>query len=190
MNSYIIGIDEAGRGPLAGPIVAAAVVNTGTKKQKSILSGVRDSKKMTANERDYFFDLLTNNFIYALAELDNSFIDRYGIQPANILVVREALDKLNKAADLIRCDHIGGASKFFVKEKIRFYIHGDERFSEIAAASIIAKVYRDRLMAEYDRKYPQYEFFQHKGYGTRRHLDNIKKYGFCPLHRITYLKNL
>jgi len=193
MMKYIIGIDEAGRGPLAGPIVAAAVLSIGTKKQKSILSGVRDSKKMMASDRDYFFDLLINNFVYAITELDNNFIDRYGIQAANILLVRELLDKLKNQQTPrveIKADYIGGAEQYFRKENVSFYKHGDDIFKEISAASIIAKVYRDRLMEDYDKEYPHYGFFQHKGYGTKLHLTNIKKYGHCPLHRITYLKNL
>jgi len=193
MARYIIGIDEAGRGPLAGPIVAAAILSTGCQKQNNILSGVRDSKKLTSQEREHFFDLLTNNFIYAIESLDNNFIDRYGIQAANILLVGELLDKLKKyktSGVIIKVDYIGGAGQYFREEKIGFYKHGDDIFKEISAASIIAKVYRDRLMGDYDKKYPQYGFSKHKGYGTKFHLANIKKYGSCPLHRTSFLKNL
>lgn len=192
MIKYIIGIDEAGRGPLAGPIVAAAILTSSYKKHKSILSGVRDSKKMTSSERDYFFDLLVNNFIYAIAEFDNNFIDRYGIQVANILLVRELLDKLKKQLTVAvetKVDYIGGAEQYFREEKVNFYKHGDNIFKEISAASIIAKVYRDRLMEEEDKKYPHYGFVKHKGYGTKKHYENLDRFGLSPIHRRSFLKN-
>lgn len=190
MFTYTIGIDEAGRGPLAGPIVAAAVLYEGKPKQKEILGKVADSKKLSSQRREELFRIIIRNFLWSVQMLDNQFIDKYGIQKANFLVVWDALDeiknKINKPFEAL-VDYIGGADKYVQQPNINFYKNGESRFKEIAAASIVAKVFRDHLMIQLDQDYPHYEFWLHKGYGTKKHYGNLDKFGLCPIHRRSFL---
>lgn len=192
MSKLIIGIDEAGRGAWAGPIVAAAVLYRSFSGEKAILAKVKDSKSLSPATRQELFRLIDRYFIWSVAALSNKFIDKKGIQAANVEVMEKALHlicyRYNIYPDEVRADYVGGAKKYLSKDlKISFYKHGDSLFPEISAASIIAKVYRDRLMLRYHRQYPIYNFKKHKGYGTREHKDCLVKYGFCPGHRRSFL---
>lgn len=189
MKKYIIGVDEAGRGPLAGPIVSAAVLSKGTKRQMEILGLVKDSKKLSPSRREDLFFLLIKNFDWSVHFLNNKFIDKYGIQKANVLTVHESISelrKINMTAQLV-ADYIAGAE--YVMRDVEFHKQGEDKFAEIAAASIIAKVYRDRMMMDIDKHFPHYEFWLHKGYGTKKHYEKIKQFGISPLHRKSFLKN-
>jgi ribonuclease HII len=162
MFKYIIGVDEAGRGPLAGPIVAAAVLYEGKPKQKGILAQVDDSKKLSSPKREDLFRAIIKNFMWSVQMLDSQFIDKYGIQKANFLVMWDVLEeirhKINKPTEAV-VDYIGGADRYTQQADISFYKNGESRFKEIAAASIIAKVFRDHLMMELDEEFPHYEFW-------------------------------
>ena len=188
MSKFIIGIDEAGRGPLAGPIVAAAVLSD--SKHVNILDKVSDSKKLSPQKRENLFLPLIKNTIWSVRALDNKFIDKYGIQAANILLFHELgqdLQRLARGQANILADYVGGA-----QEKLRhinFYKQGESKHKEIAAASIIAKVYRDRLMISLDKTFPHYDFWLHKGYGTKKHYENLDIHGPSPIHRQSFLKN-
>lgn len=189
MKKYIIGIDEAGRGPLAGPIVAAAVLYDFSPRQSAILNEVRDSKKLSISRREELFFLIIKNIPWSVRAYDNNFIDKYGIQKANVLLVHElSQDLLQQAQGAVRifADYVGGADK--VLRNINFLKHGESQYKEIAAASILAKVYRDRLMMSLDKSLPHYDFWLHKGYGTRRHYANLDKLGPSPIHRQSFLQ--
>ena len=187
-KTFLIGLDEAGRGSVAGPIVAAAVLCKGLNSEKRILSQVKDSKLLSAKQREELFDLITNNFTWAVHLFNNRYIDRYGIQAANVRVIERAFKKIEDNNTLALSDYVGGAHRYLNKKTIiNFYKRGESKFAEIAAASIIAKVYRDRLMNKFCQKYPQYYFSQHKGYGTKQHLEIIKSIGTCPIHRQSFL---
>lgn len=193
-NNCIIGIDEAGRGPLAGPIVAAAIFSTGSPKDKALLAQVDDSKKLSAENREGLYNVLINNFSYSVQVLDNNFIDRYGIQVANVFAIYDAMESLlaktkNKPHRIL-ADYVGGHDRYFAKAEMDFFKQGESKYKEIAAASIIAKVYRDKLMEDVHRLYPEYNFVQHKGYGTQEHREAIKKIGPSKIHRTTFLKNV
>jgi len=190
MIKFVIGIDEAGRGPLAGPIVAAAVLNTNSLIDKRILSSARDSKKLTPKKREDLFLPIIRNMMWSVRALDNNFIDKYGIQAANILLVHELSKDLLKKTNgqsRILADYVGGAEDKL--RNIEFFKQGERQHQEIAAASIIAKVYRDRLMIALDKTFPHYDFWLHKGYGTKKHYENINKFGLSPIHRKSFLKN-
>jgi len=183
----IIGIDEAGRGSIAGPIVGAAILSVGRPKQLAILAQVKDSKLLSPARRAALYDLLVKNFIFGIHAVDNRRIDRYGIQPANLEVFSRALSKLGKIGQsaAVLGDYVGGGRSRL--PHINFYKKGESCFAEIAAASIIAKVYRDRLMQLFHDKYREYGFDQHKGYGTSAHYEAIKKYGASPIHRRSFI---
>lgn len=188
-RKIIIGIDEAGRGPLAGPIVAAGIISRGLKKEQPILDLVKDSKQLTIKQREDLFLPIIKNFIWSVYSLDNNFIDRYGIQLANILLfheIAEDLSRQTKKTASIVADYVGGADRNL--KHIDFYKQGESKFKEIAAASIIAKVFRDRLMLSMDKDLLGYDFCSHKGYGTKKHFENIDRYGLSPIHRKTFLR--
>lgn len=192
MSNFIIGVDEAGRGPVAGPIVAAAVLYRGQKRETEILQQVDDSKKLSALSRETLFMMIIKNFIWSVQMLDNKFIDKYGIQKANFLVMWDALEEIKhkvKRPVQVVADYIGGADRLTQQADINFYKNGESRFKEIAAASIVAKVFRDHLMMELDHDFPHYEFWLHKGYGTKRHYGHLDKFGLCPVHRRSFLSN-
>jgi ribonuclease HII len=177
---HIAGVDEAGRGPLAGPVVAAAVI---FPKEVSI-AGVNDSKKCAAKKRDELFELIMDQALcIGIGIVDHVEIDRINILQATILAMRIALDKLNIQPDQVLVD-----GNSFKHDTLRFQniIGGDAKSFTIAAASIIAKVTRDRIMNEMDINYPQYGFAKHKGYGTRQHVDAIRLHGLCEIHRRSF----
>lgn len=178
--AYIAGVDEAGRGPLAGPVVvAAAILPVGLYIPK-----LNDSKKLSAKVRDELFDIIKGKAIaYAIAIVDEKIIDRDNIYRATIGGMYEAVDKLDPQpqkvlVDAVPLDRLKMPSLSLIK--------GDAKSASIAAASVLAKVTRDRLMEEYDREYPEYGFARHKGYGTADHLAALKEFGPCPIHRRSF----
>lgn len=176
--SRIAGIDEAGRGPLAGPIVAAAVILAAP------VTGINDSKQLTYEEREAFYNRLTcGEHAIGTAIIEASEIDKGGIQRANYEAMARAVRMLPAPPDFLLID---GFSVPGIPQPQRRIVKGDCRSQSIAAASVVAKVTRDRIMVEYDKVYPAYGFAQHKGYGTRAHLDAIEKYGPCPIHRLSF----
>ena len=180
----VCGVDEAGRGPLAGPVCAAAVI---LPKDVQI-DGLNDSKKLTDKKRRELFDVITQNAVsYGIAMASEREIDEINILQATFLAMQRAIDKLDVRPDLALID--GNRAKDFGLP-VRTIVKGDSLSASIAAASILAKVTRDRLMEELDEAYPQYGFAVHKGYGTKRHYEALREYGPCPIHRRTFLKKL
>ena len=178
--NLIAGVDEAGRGPLAGPVVAAAVIFSRDYKN----SEINDSKQLTPIERERLFIEIKNSALsYAIGIVGWKQIDEIGILNASKLAMRQAVMKLNPAPDFIITDAVVINVTDIPQKAI---IKGDEKVFSVAAASILAKVARDRLMMNYHKKYPEYGFDQHMGYGTEVHLLAIKKHGACPIHRLTF----
>jgi ribonuclease HII len=177
----IAGVDEAGRGPLAGPVVAAAVV----LPDDFALDGLTDSKKVSAAKREKFYAILTATaeILWAVAEATVEEIDRLNILHATHLAMGRAIEGLPKRADHALVD---GLPVRGLTVDHTALVEGDSLSLSIAAASIIAKVTRDRLMVELDAQYPQYGFGRHKGYGVREHLEALRKHGPCPAHRRTF----
>ena len=179
----ICGIDEAGRGPLAGPVVIAGVI----MPQDSMIEGINDSKKVSEKKREKLYDIILEEAIsYSVAIVGQDVIDEINILNATKQGVTEVVDGLDVKPDLILVDaleHIN--TRGIPYEPI---IKGDAKCYNIAAASIIAKVTRDRIMREWDEIYPQYGFINHKGYGTAKHIAAIKEYGLCPIHRKSFTK--
>lgn len=181
---YVCGVDEAGRGPLCGPVVAAACI----LPMGLVLEGLNDSKKLTPKKRDKLFDLIRENAIaYSIAEASVEEIDNLNILEATLLAMRRAIDGLSCKADFALID--GNVSRDFPLP-VRAVIHGDATSPSIAAASILAKVTRDRMCEELDRQYPQYGIAKHKGYGTKVHMDALHAYGPAPIHRKQFIRFL
>lgn len=180
---YIAGVDEVGRGPLAGPVVAAAVI----LPDDFDIPGVDDSKKLSEKKREELFELITKHAVcYSIGIMDNYIIDRVNILEATKLAMKQALEKLETTPEYILIDALTLKD---VTIPQRGVIKGDSLSVSIAAASIVAKVTRDRMMEEYHQKYPQYGFDQNKGYGTKVHYEGIDCHGICELHRRSFLKN-
>lgn len=180
----IAGIDEAGRGPLAGPVVCACVIMP--LDEDKLIDGINDSKKLTEKKREELYDKIKERAIaYSIVEVDERTIDRINILNATKLGMKRALDGLKVKPDIVLID----AVKIDTDLPQDNIIKGDAKSYNIASASILAKVYRDRLMKKLSVKYPQYNFAKHKGYGTKEHIENLKKYGKCELHRETFIKN-
>ena len=179
----ICGIDEAGRGPLAGPVVVAGVI----MPEDSMIEGVNDSKKVSEKKRELLYDkIIEEALAYSVAIIGQDVIDEINILNATKSGVTKVIEELDVKPDLILIDaleHID--TKGIPYESI---IKGDAKCYSISAASIIAKVTRDRIMREWDNVYPQYGFIQHKGYGTAKHIAAIKEYGLCPIHRRSFTK--
>lgn len=177
----IAGIDEAGRGPLAGPVSVAAVIMPLDER----IEGIDDSKKLTESARDTLYDLIMDKAIAVSCVLiDRDVIDEINILQATIKGMKECFLSLKVKPDMVLVD----AVKLDIDVDTEAVIHGDELSYNIAAASIVAKVTRDRLMIKYAVEYPQYGFEKHKGYGTKLHIDALKKYGASPIHRATFIK--
>lgn len=180
----VCGCDEAGRGPLCGPVVAAAVI----LPRDVIIEGLNDSKKLTEKKREQLFDVIKEVAIaYAIAEASPSEIDEINILNASMLAMRRAVEKLQIKADFALID--GNCSRGF-EIPTETVVKGDAKSYSIAAASILAKVTRDRGCIELDREYPAYGIAKHKGYPTKEHMDAVRKYGPSPIHRRTFLKFL
>lgn len=180
----VCGVDEAGRGPLAGPVCAAAVI-----LPKGLeIEGLNDSKKLTDKKRRELYDVIVEKAVsYGIAMADEKEIDEINILQATFLAMQRALGKLTVKPNLALID--GNRAKDFGLP-VRTIVKGDSLSASIAAASILAKVTRDRLMEELDETYPQYGFAVHKGYGTKRHYEALRELGPCEIHRRTFLKKL
>lgn len=178
----IAGMDEAGRGPLAGPVTAACCI----MDLSDIIDGVDDSKKLTEKKRELLFDKIKEKAIcHSIINVDENVIDEINILNATKKAMTEAVNSLFPFPQYLLVD----AVKHDFGVPYKAIIHGDALSYSIAAASILAKVSRDRLMTEYAEKYPEYGFDKHKGYGTKAHIEAIKKYGPCPIHRMSFIKN-
>jgi ribonuclease HII len=176
----LCGVDEAGRGPLAGPVVAAAVVlGPGTR-----LSGIKDSKELTPKKRERLYDIIVARATaWQVGIVDHDAIDRINILRASLAAMEDSVRGLGVTCDLVLVDGrygLGGAIP------CRAIVRGDQQSAHIAAASIIAKVTRDRIMQGFHAYYPHYNFFRNKGYGTPEHLRALCRYGPCPIHRKTF----
>ena len=181
---YICGIDEAGRGPLAGPVVVASVI----MPHDSMIEGVNDSKKVSEKKREELYEkIIEESISYGVGIMDHNEIDEYNILNATKMGLTNSLKELTVKPDLIVVDALNKINtKGIPYDSI---IKGDAKCYNIAAASIIAKVTRDRIMRQWDEIYPQYGFIAHKGYGTAKHISAIKEYGLCPIHRKSFTKN-
>ena len=178
----VCGVDEAGRGPLAGPVCAAAVI----LPPGIGIPGLNDSKKLTDKKRRELYDIITEQAVsFGVAFASEQEIDEINILQATFLAMQRAMEKLDPAPELALID--GNRAKDFGLP-VRTIVGGDGLSASIAAASILAKVTRDRLMEEYDAQYPQYGFAVHKGYGTKRHYEALREFGPCPIHRQSFLK--
>lgn len=180
----IAGVDEAGRGPLAGPVVAAAVIFP----EGYLIDGVNDSKKLTPKKREILFEKITREALaIGVGIIDEKYIDEHNILRAALVSMKNAVDKLIEKPSYVLVDGNGLPEWEYHAEAI---VKGDSLSFTIAAASIIAKVTRDKIMAEYDKQFPSYAFAKHKGYATRYHIDAIKKAGLCPIHRKTFCRKI
>ena len=197
-GQYIIGVDEAGRGPLAGPVMAAAVAIMINDKCEELLNlGVNDSKKLSPKKREEIFKILTSHplVLWSVGEASEKEIDEINILQASLLAMRRAVEKLIDKNDRLEREnfsvYIDGREVIpNLTANQKSIINGDAKVFSIAAASIIAKVTRDRLMLKCAEKYPQYGFEKHKGYGTKQHYEMIEKHGICRIHRKTFLKKI
>lgn len=184
----VIGVDEAGRGPLFGPVVAACVYIKDINDE--IFKIINDSKKLSEKKRNEIYEYLVNTdkIIYAVGVASSYEIDKLNILNATFLAMNRALEKIKIYNKLVLVD--GNQLIRGCKLKQQSLIKGDSKNLAIATASIIAKVYRDKLLYEYDKKYPNYLFSKHKGYGTKAHYEAIEKYGVLKEHRKTFLKKI
>lgn len=185
-NGYktICGIDEAGRGPLCGPVVAAAVI----LPIDVDIKGLNDSKKLSEKKREALFDIICEKAIdYSIAFVDEKIIDNINILNATFKAMNDAINSLKIPADFAFID--GNRAKGF-EVPFECIVKGDSKVASVAAASILAKVSRDRYMIKMAEKFPRYSFEKHKGYGTKAHYEAISKYGICQLHRKTFLKKV
>jgi len=176
----VAGLDEAGRGPLAGPVVAAAVI----LPEEVDLPGVRDSKKMSPSAREKAFKLINRKALgVRIAVISQRYIDRYNILNASLEAMKLAVQALDPQPCYLLVDGINPVPLDLPQKCLK---KGDQRSMSISAASVMAKVYRDRIMKCYHSRFPQYGFDQNKGYGTRYHLEAIKRFGPCQFHRLTF----
>lgn len=187
-HTQVAGVDEAGRGPLAGPVVAAAVILPAQWCDAGIprrLTDLNDSKQLTPEQRDEFFALLTGceGVRFAIAQVDAAMVDQINILQATHRAMRLALAQLQPPPEHVLVDGLPVPHLDWPHTAI---IQGDARSYSVAAASVLAKVTRDRLMCDYDRQWPLYGFAEHKGYGTERHLAALAQHGPCPIHRRTF----
>jgi len=181
-QSFVAGIDEAGRGPLAGPVVVAAVI----MPKDNIIEGINDSKKLTEKKRKILFEKIKEVAIsYHIEVVDEKIIDEINILNATKLGMKNCIEKISVKPDVVLIDAVKIDSNVHTVSIIK----GDAKSYSIAAASILAKVYRDNLMLDFDKQYPEYNFAKHKGYGTKVHIETIKKIGICPIHRKSFVKN-
>lgn len=184
LYSAVCGIDEAGRGPLAGPVYAAAVI----LPRDAVILGLDDSKKLTEKKREALFDVITETATaYSIGFADEKEIDEINILQATFLAMKRAVDALSVKPDFALVD--GNQDPKLGIDTLTV-VKGDAKSMSIAAASVLAKVSRDRFMLEAAKKYPQYEFAKHKGYGTKLHYERIEQYGICDIHRRTFLKKI
>lgn len=179
---YICGVDEAGRGPLCGPVVAAAVI----LPKDICIEGVNDSKKLSEKKREKLYDdIMTRALAVGVGISDVDVIEKVNILNATKLAMIQAINNLQITPDYVIVD---GNQKIDITIPLDTVIKGDAKSESIACASIIAKVTRDRMLLKYDKAYPEYGFSKHKGYGTKLHIEAIKKYGITPIHRPSFCK--
>ncbi len=182
--NLICGVDEAGRGPLAGPVCAAAVI----LNKNQIIEGVTDSKKLSEKKREQLFDVIKNECLsYSIAFASVEEIEEINILNATMLAMKRAVENLEIKAEFAIID---GNKIPDLNIEAQAIVKGDLNSMSIAAASILAKVTRDRLLVEYDKKYPLYQFAKHKGYGTKLHRELILEHGPCDIHRKSFLKKI
>ena len=183
--NIICGVDEAGRGPLAGPVCAAAVI----LPTDAVIEGLDDSKKLSEKKRERLYGEIINKAIaYSVAYGTLEEIESVNILEATFLAMNRAIDGLSVKPDFAIVD--GNRVPKNIKIPCATLVKGDSKSMSVAAASVLAKVTRDRLMLTYDEKYPQYNFKKHKGYGTKEHTRLLKEYGPSPIHRLSFLKNI
>ncbi len=179
---YVAGVDEVGRGPLCGPVVCCAVI----MPKDDIVEGVDDSKKLSEKKREKLYDILLSKAVAVkICQIDNEEIDEINILNATKKCMKQCVEGLDIRPDVVLIDAVKIDTDIPTEEIIK----GDAKSYSIGAASIIAKVYRDRLMKEYAEKYPEYDLASNKGYGTKKHIDAVKEFGPCPIHRRTFIKN-
>lgn len=182
--SVICGVDEAGRGPLAGPVYAAAVILPPDYE----IEGVNDSKKLSAQKRERLFDEITVHALaYAVTSCDNCVIDEINILEATMRAMKQAVENLSLRPEIVYVDGNRAPGLGLPCEAV---VGGDAVSASIAAASILAKVSRDRFMLEMDQTYPEYEFAKHKGYPTALHYEKLREHGPCKIHRLTFLRKM
>ena len=178
----VCGVDEAGRGPLAGPVCAAAVI----LPRGLDIPGLNDSKKLTAKRREALYDIITEQALaYGIAFASEQEIDEINILQATYRAMKQAVDGLTRPADFV---YVDGNRSQGLEQPHECVVSGDAKIPSVAAASIIAKVTRDRLMRQFAEQYPQYGFEKHKGYETKAHDEALLEHGPCPIHRMTFLK--
>lgn len=183
--NFVCGVDEAGRGPLAGPVCAAAVI----LPEGTVIDGLNDSKKLSEKKREILFDVIKEkSMAWSVAFASVEEIEEHNILNATFIAMNRAIEGLSLKADVALID--GNRVPKDIKIPCETVVKGDSKSMSIAAASVLAKVTRDRLMLELDEKYPLYEFKKHKGYGTALHMDLIRKYGPSECHRPSFLKKL
>ncbi len=181
--NLIAGMDEVGRGPLAGPVVTACVI----MRYDHMIEGIFDSKKLSKKRREQLFDqIMQSALAVSITQREVDEIDRINILQATIQSMKDSYSRLNIKPDILLID----AVKLNICEHERSIIKGDATSYAIAAASIVAKVYRDRLMERYAETYPAYDLANNAGYGTKKHISAIKTYGVTPIHRLSFLKNI
>lgn len=184
-NFLIAGIDEAGRGPLAGPVVVASVIMP--LESECIIESVNDSKKLSPKLRELLYKKIMSAAIsYHIEVIDNVVIDEINILNATKLGMKNCIENLSVVPDVVLID----AVRIEADVSTVSIIKGDELSYNIACASILAKVYRDRLMCEFDKLYPKYQFAKHKGYGTKLHIETLKQVGKCDIHRQSFIKKI
>ncbi len=180
--NFVCGVDEAGRGPLCGPVVAAAVI----LPKDEYIEGVNDSKKLTEKKREKLYDdIMKKAVAVSIGISDVDVIEKVNILNATKLAMKQAIEKLSIKPDYVLID---GNQMIDINIKAETVVSGDAKSLSIAAASIIAKVTRDRMLIEFDKKYPEYGFAKHKGYGTKSHIEAIQKYGLTDIHRPSFCK--
>ena len=183
--NIICGVDEAGRGPLAGPVCAAAVI----LPEDTVIEGLDDSKKLSEKKRERLYnEIIEKATAYCVAYGTVEEIESVNILEATFIAMNRAIDGLKVKPDFAIID--GNRVPKGIKIPCATLVKGDSKSMSVAAASILAKVTRDRLMLTYDEKYPQYNFKKHKGYGTKEHTELLKQYGPSPIHRLSFLKNI
>ncbi len=182
---YVCGVDEAGRGPLAGPVCAAAVI----LPEGTVIEGLDDSKKLSEKKREALFEVINSKATaYGIAFASVEEIEEFNILGATYIAMTRAVEQLKIKADYVLID--GNRFPPQLETDGECVVKGDSKSMSIAAASILAKVTRDRLLLEYAEKYPQYSFEKHKGYGTKAHIDAIREFGVTEIHRPSFLKKL
>ena len=181
----IAGMDEAGRGPLAGPVVTALVVMP--LDDASIIDGVNDSKKLSEKKREELYEVIMQRALKVeVQQVDNETIDIINILEATRLGMNTCIENAKNDFDFLLCDYITGLKRI---ENFEAIVKGDAQSYSIACASIVAKVTRDRIVREYEKMYPNFSFASHKGYGTKKHIEELKKFGPTDVHRRTFIKH-